>query len=84
MKTRIMLAALLALCALCFSGCLGAGLDEEFVRAVDKNWKTFGPDLRQYIEKDAELPQASKDRRLRAVDEFTKLVGDAVADIDEE
>lgn len=83
MKRLNIVAALLALLALGFSGCLGGGLDEDFVRTVDTNWKVFGPDLRGYIEKDAELPQASKERRLRAVDEFTKLVADAMADVKE-
>ena len=72
MKRLLLVLALVALMA-GMTGCWGS-VNEEFVRAVDSNWKTMGPNYRAYIEADAELPEASKKRRLAAVDDFTKLV----------
>lgn len=74
------------LCVLLLStgGCFGSGLDEEFVRAVDKNWDVIGPDYRQYLESDGSLSDRSKRIRLRAVAEFSKLVDDAKAEFEKE
>ena len=79
------LLVLLLLCVLLLlvGGCLGNGLDEEFVRAVDKNWNVIGPDYKQYIEADEALSERSKSIRLRAVAEFTKLVDEAKAEFED-
>ena len=79
---RVAILCIVALALLVVSGCCGAGLDEEFVRAVDANWKVIGPDYRAYLEKDADLSAQSKAIRLRAVDEFSRLVADAKADVE--
>ena len=79
------LLVLLLLCVLLLfvCGCLGGGLDEEFVRAVDKNWNVIGPDYRQYLDADEALSERSKLIRLRAVAEFTLLVKEAKAEFED-
>lgn len=79
------LLVLLLLCVLLLlvGGCLGNGLDEEFVRAVDKNWNVIGPDYKRYLEADEALSERSKSIRLRAVAEFTKLVDEAKAEFED-
>jgi len=78
------LLVLLLLCVLLLfvSGCLGGGLDEHFVRAVDSNWKVMGPDYTGYVQADEALHEASKERRLKAIAEFTLLVKEAKAKVD--
>ena len=65
-----------------FIGC-GGSLNEQFVKAVHSNWNVMGPDYKIYIEKDSGLTEGSKKRRLAAIDEFTKLVNEAKAKVDE-
>ena len=79
------LLVLLLLCVLLMliGGCLGGGLDKEFVRAVDKNWNVIGPDYKQYLDADEALSERSKSIRLRAVAEFTLLVKEAKAEFED-
>lgn len=79
---RVAILCVVGLALLAVTGCFGSGLDEEFVRAVDTNWKVIGPDYRAYLEKDESLSDQSKAIRLRAVDEFSRLVADAKADLE--
>ena len=81
-RATVFILAVLAVLAL--GGCFGSGLDEEFVRAVDKNWNVIGPDYRQYLEADGTLSDRSKRIRLRAVAEFSLLVADAKAEFEKE
>lgn len=79
------LLVLLLLCVLLLlvGGCFGHGLDEQFVKAVDSNWKVMGPDYTAYVQADAALPVASKERRLKAIAEFTLLIKEAKTKADE-
>lgn len=79
-RTTVFILAVLAVLAL--GGCFGSGLDEEFVRAVDKNWNVIGSDYRQYLEADGTLSDSSMRIRLRAIAEFSKLVADAKAEFE--
>lgn len=78
------LLVLFLLCVLLtlIGGCLGGGLDEQFVKAVDSNWKVMGQDYRGYVQGDGALSEASKNRRLKAIDEFSELVKEAKAKVD--
>lgn len=81
-RTAVLILAALAVLAL--GGCFGSGLDEDFVRAVDKNWTVIGSDYQRYLEADDTLSDSSKRIRLRAVAEFAKLVADAKAEFEKE
>jgi len=58
-------------------------LNEQFVKAVDSNWKVMGPDYTGYVQADEVLHDASKNRRLKAIAEFTLLIKEAKAKIEE-
>jgi len=75
-RATVIILAALAVLALC-AGC--GGLNETFVRAVDSNWKVMGPDYATYVQADEVLPEASKERRLKAIAEFTLLIEEAKA-----
>jgi hypothetical protein len=79
---RIALVALLLGMLFAASGCWGT-LNEQYVKAVDSNWKVMGPNYREYVEADESLPAQSKSRRISAIDEFTELVKKAKAKIEE-
>jgi len=79
-RATVIILAALAVLVLC-AGC--GGLNETFVRAVDSNWKVIGPDYKQYIEADGTIAERSKLIRLRTVAEFSKLVDEAMAKVDE-
>ena len=78
------LLVLLLLCVLLLliGGCWGT-LNEQFVKAVDSNWKVMGPDYTGYVQADEVLHDASKNRRLKAIAEFTLLIKEAKAKIEE-
>ena len=77
MKRLMLVLALLALFA---AGC--NGLNETFVRTVDSNWKRFEPQYRKYTANDPNLPEASKKRRLDAIDDFTKTVKEHMDEVE--
>lgn len=81
---RFVLIFFIVLAVSCVAGCWGGGLDEEFVKAVDKNWDVIGPDYARYLEADGTLSERSKRIRLRAVAEFSLLVADAKAEFEKE
>ena len=78
------LLVLLLLCVLLLfiGGCWGT-LNEQFVKAVDSNWNVMGPDYTAYVQADEALPEKSKERRLKAIAEFTLLIKEAKAKIEE-
>ena len=78
------LLVLILLCVLLLltGGCWGT-LNEQFVKAVDSNWKVMGSDYTAYVQADEVLPEASKERRLKAIAEFTLLITEAKAKVDE-
>lgn len=80
MNWKLLVFALIALLAV--TGCWGT-LNGQFVKAVDSNWKVMGPNYRTYVENNEALTDASKNRRLAAIDEFTELVKEAKAKVDE-
>lgn len=81
LQTLLVLFLLFAL--LLFAGGCWGTLNEQFVKAVDSNWKVMGPDYREYVQEDGALSEASKNRRLKAIDEFSELVKEAKAKVDE-
>lgn len=77
----LLVLVLLCVLLLFIGGCWGT-LNEQFVKAVDSNWKVMGPDYRGYVQEDGALTEASKNRRLKAIDEFSELVKEAKAKVD--
>ena len=73
---------LLAVLALLLAGC--GNLNETFVKAVDSQWTAVAPGYTRYVKADPNLPEASKTRRLKAIEEFNALVAEAKADIEKE
>ena len=83
MNWKLLVLTAFLVAVLCGStGCCGS-LNAQFVKATDSNWKVMGPNYRAYVEGDEALTEGSKNRRLAAIDEFTALVAQAKAKVDE-
>jgi len=52
----------------------GCGVNQKFLKAVEKNWGAIRPEYVQYVKEDEELSATEKDIKLFTVELFDEMI----------